>query len=413
MPKHAMEAWVEATYRQPGYVRRRRIWLGALLLFAAGSGAGAFGPEDVLAVEPSAYGWTLARMELASFQESTALWGVSGWIQADRNDDWRYRGGIGLNLDPVRRAQARLNLARTETQTRRLRRAAVYDALTLHARMWQAQADLEAARLAVAIAQLNLEATQLHGAGALELEDARLALEEARLGLAAAENRLEATRAEAELLGLSGPAEPRVLRFALPEPRRDRTPELEAELQSARRDRSWRGLFALRAAATYTGSGDFDYRFEVRTAEPRFDVSFGPKFPFSQAGEWRFSLSARFSLDPTIWAQTRQTELAALERRTSAQQDEARRALDLVFWRRQASLAEERLALASQRLELAQKRERQAERRLELGLVSPLAKEQAALARWQAESRLASAWSAYLRAVHGYLEAADQDWRKP
>ncbi len=413
MSKHTMKARVEATYRRPGYVRRWRIWLGALLLFAATGGARAFGPEDALAVEPSAYDWTLARMELASFQESTALWGVSGWIQADRNDDWRYRGGIGLNLDPVRRAQARLNLERTEAQARRLRRAAVYDALELHARMWQAQADLEAARLTVAIAQLNLEATQLHGAGALELEDARLALEEARLGLAAAENRLEAARAEAELLGLSGPAEPRVLRFALPEPRRDRTPELEVELQSAQRNRSWRGLFALRAAATYTGSGDFDYRFEVRTAEPRFDVSFGPKFPFSQAGEWWFSLSARFSLDPTIWAQTRQTELAVLERRTSAQQNEARRALDLDFWRRQAGLAEERLALASKRLELAQKRERQAERRLELGLVSPLAKEQATLARWQAESRLASAWSAYLRAVHGYLEAADQDWRKP
>lgn len=387
------------------------VW-GLLAAGALGGVALAFGPEDALKVRPPEYETTETRLELARFQDETALWGIATWVQADKLQDWRYRAGVELNLDPVRRAQARLNLAKSERFARKRVRDAIYRALDLHARMWQAQADVEAARIALEIAKLRLEALRYHGAGTLELEDARLAVEDAEIALLGAENRLQAARAEADMLGLRGDAEPRVLRFVLPPAREDAVPRLEAAFQAAQRDRAWRGLVALRAAAVYTGEGEFEYRFDLWTSEPRFGVSIAPKFPFAQPGDWRFSLSARIQLDPNQWAQARQADLALAERRKAAAQRAAERRLDLAFWRRQAVLAEERLKLAEKRLELAKRREAQALKRLELGLIAPLDKERAVWQRLQAESGLAAAWAAYLRAVQGYLDVADGEWRR-
>ncbi len=380
-------------------------WVLATVVFA-------FGPEDALSVRPAGFEEVRTRLELARFQESTALWGASTWVQLDRVRDWKYRAGVELGIDPVRQAQARLNRAQSQRYLRKRARDAVYRALDLHARTWQAQVDLEAARIALRIAKLHLEALKYHGAGTLELEDARLAVDDAEIALLAAENRLRAARAEAAFLGLAGEAEPRVLRFALPPPREDRVAELESAFQAAQRDRSWRGLFSLRAAAVYTGSGDFEYRFEVWTSEPRLGLSMAPKFPFSRPGDWRFTLSARIRLDPASWAQVRQADLALAEQRAVAARRSAERRLDLEYWRRQAELAEERLKLAEERFALAKKRAVRAQQRLQLGLIAPLDKERAFWDRLRAESRLAAAWAAYLKAVQGYLEAADGEWRQ-
>ena len=405
----------------PGAIRRTwkkqnqlvpplKLLLCLAFIPAATQLAFAFGPEDALAVEPAAYLSAAARLELADLQESLAVLNPSGWLQLDYGKDWSYRAGIGLNLDPVRRLEAELNAARTAAMARSQKRAAVYQALSLHARLWQARADLESARLNIEIARLNLEAVTAHGGGELAQEDARLAIEEARLKLSMAQNQLDSSLAEAKLLGLEGGAEPGIVEFELPPAKPAAGPQIEYRLLEARRDRSWRGLFAIRTAATYTG-GDRDYRFELRTADPRFDVSLGPKFPFSQSGEWRFSLSARLTLDPQAWAQTRQGQLAIEEKRARNEFDRARRQMRLDFWRRQVDLASENMKLARKRLELAGRRLQQARMRLSSGLISQLEGKRFELEERRAESRLAMAWAAYLRAVDGYLETADREWR--
>ena len=370
----------------------------------------AFSPEDALEIEPAAYEMSIARLELASIQDSLIAFGSSGWVQVDYTKDWSYRAGIGVTLDPVKQLEVKLNSARTRTLIRARKRAAIYQALSLHARLWQAKSDLEAARVNTEISRLNLEAVKVHDGGELALEDAKLAVEENRLKLEMAQNQLESAIAEARLMGFDGNAEPRTLQFELPPLRADSTSQIQYRLQEARRDRSWRGLFAIRTAAVYTG-GDLDYRFEVRTAEPRFDFSLGPKFPFSQTGEWRFSLSVRLALDPIAWTQIRQNQLMLEETQTINEQKEEKRNLKIDYWRRQVALASKSLELARARSELAGKRLEQAKRRYALGLISKLESKKIELANLLAESQLAMAWAAYLRAVDGYLETADREWR--
>jgi len=370
----------------------------------------AFGPEDALNLPPAAYDLILDRVDLAAFQEGAAGLGAYGWVQTDYVTDWQYRAGLGISLDPVRRLQAELNSEKARAQARARERAAVYEALALHARAWQARADEEAARVGVVLAEMALQSAKARGYGSLQIEDAELALEEARLALEEAENRLRSCLEEARLLGLEGQPEPQTLVFATPPARADRQSQIEYRLQLARRDRSLRGLFAVRAAATYT-SGERDYRFELRSAEPRFDFSLGPKFPFSQTGDWRYTFSLRLALDPAAWAQAGQARLAAEETRRRGEREGARRRTRLDFWSGQVGLALKRLDLARERLQLAERLMHQAERRHAAGLISDVEKRRAELQWRQAESRLAAAWAAYLRAVDGYLEAADREWR--
>jgi len=232
--------------------------------------------------------------------------------------------------------------------------------------------------------------------------------EDARVGLVLAQAELAAVQEEAHEAGLSGPAEPRVLRFALPKPRPDVLGALKLDRQRAAAAKAARGLVALSAQARYLGATG--YAFEVASAGPNLTFSLQhPAAPATQ--EWKFSVAARIALDPAAWTGARRAQLTAERMALERSAQERERERRLVLMEKRATAAWKRLELARKRAGLSRARAEQLDARRAEGLVSPLDAVTAKLAALRARAQTADAWRAYVDTVKAYLDLADGEWR--
>jgi len=386
--------------------RAARLATGLLVL---GFGALAFSPREALEYRPPELGLLELRIALTEEQEAFAQIGLKGSATARYAEDLSAELLLALELGAEQKLEAALKASRAERAYRQTLRDGVYRALKAHAALWGAEAGLQAARLAVEVARLEKEAATARGAGPLAVEEATNALEAARIALAEAELAAEAAAAEARALGFAGAAEPTPLAFALPPARADRAAHLELALADARVSQAQRSLFVLSAELAYQDRVALGLKAE--TAGPSIGVAVGPKNPLVPPGTWQVGVSARLSLDPWAWTQVHEAELAAREARVRAEQKAEERGRRLRALRARAELGEKRLRLAQKRLELAKARLRAAQHRWERGMFSWLDLRRAEVSRWQAEQAVAQAWAAYLDTVKAYLDLADGEWR--
>lgn len=384
----------------------RRVIFGtltALLLLAR-----AFGPEEALTARPAGEAALEGALELTAAARDLRELGLGGGLGLRYDGELAAELALRLDLDPARRVRAELALAAARARLRGAEREAVRRALLAHAELWQRQSEQSLAEARLLVRELELEAARTRGASPLELAERELALEEAGLALAAAQAALERAEARARLLGFSPPAEPRVLRFALPPPRSPVRERLEVRLKELEAQAAWRRLATLRAELARGGTPG--YRLAAESAGPSLTLAVGPEDPLLAPGEVRFSLAAELSLDPALWLEARAGELEAAALARAQAEGERTRPLALAELRQGAELAWKALRLSQRRAELGGQRAELSERRAAAGLLSPLEAERARLAALEAERAVAEAWRRYLEAVARYLEAADALW---
>ena len=368
----------------------------------------AFGPEAALEQKPVGYSAAVLDAVLSGWEEAFARTGIGGSARVGYGEDWNYGLSLQLSFDSEPRLRATLAALEARRGLRAQVRQAVHDALTLHARAWRARVDLEIAELAVQEAELRLEAARSQGRGPLDLDELTYRAEDARVGLVLAQAELAAVQEEAHEAGLSGPAEPRVLRFALPKPRPDVLGALKLDRQRAAAAKAARGLVALSAQARYLGATG--YAFEVASAGPNLTFSLQhPAAPATQ--EWKFSVAARIALDPAAWTGARRAQLTAERMALERSAQERERERRLVLMEKRAAAAWKRLELARKRAGLSGARAEQLDARLAEGLVSRLDAVAAKLDALRARAQTADAWRAYVDAVKAYLDLADGEWR--
>ncbi len=385
-------------------MKKTWAWTGWLLMGAAL----AFGPEAALDQKPPGYAAALLDAELARWEAAFARAGLGGSASAGYGEDWSYGVSLQLSLDPEPRARADVAALEARLGLRGQVREAVYEALTLHARAWKAQAEREAAARALEEARLRLEAARVQGRGPLELDERAYRVEDARLALELAEAKLVEVLDEAREKGFSGTAEPRVLRFELPAPADDLLGTLRLRQQRAAAAKTWRSLAVLNAQARYLGPTS--YTFEATSAGP--DLAFSLQHPAVPATrEWKFSVGARLVLEPSAWTGARRAQLAAERLAAQKHAQESGRARRIALVRKRALGAWKRLELAQRRAELARRRAEQAKARWAAGMLPRLDALAAATAALRAEGQTADAWRAYLDAVKAYLDLADGEWR--
>ncbi len=385
-------------------MRKTGVWTVWLLLIVAF----AFGPEAALERRPAGYAEAVLDAKLAGWEAAFARTGLGGSANVGYGEDWKYGLALRLSLDPAERARAELAALEASRKLRQEVRQAVYETLTLHARAWRARAGREAAALALEGTRLRLEAARAQGRGPLDLEDLAYRVEDARLALQLTEAELQEVEDEVRDAGLSGPAEPRVLLFALPDPAADHLSALRLRQQRTVAMQAWRGLAVISAQARYLGTTG--YTFEVSSAGPGLSLSVQhPATP--AADEWRFGVAARITLSPAAWTSARRAGLAAGRLAADMEVQMRERSRRLVLMRRRIEGAWKRLQLAQKRVGLADRRAEQVSMRMTAGLAARLDALSARVAALQAEAQLADAWKAYVEAVKAYLDLADGEWR--
>ena len=368
----------------------------------------AFSPEEAQGVGPAGEGALVESVRLAEAIRGFGELGLAGELAASYREGLSAELTLRLNLDPAVKTRAELEALTARARLGAVRRKAIRQALLAHAELWQAEANLEAAQAQVRLRQLELKAARARRAGPLELEARSLALEEAGLALEAAESSHRSAEARVRMLGFSPPAEPRVLRFALPPATPDRTEALRLKLQALEAQAAYRRLAWLQAGLFYQGA--LSYRLSAETAGPSLALTLGPEDPLRPAGTLEFSLSARIQLDPAAWMQARKRTLDLRAEEADRRLQEQTTALRTGELRENAERAWRRLQLAEKKAALARKQAALAQKRLRRGLLSPLEAERVRLSYLDAKTARADAWRRYLEAVAAYLEAVNGSW---
>jgi len=368
----------------------------------------AFGPEAALKRLPSGYLQQAAEAELAEWEAEFARFGLGGSANVDYGPEWSYGLTLRLSLDPNIRLRAKVAALEAQRSLRKQTRQAVYQGLTLHARAWRAQVEVKTAEKALEEAKLRLKAARIQGRGLLDLNDFSYRVEDAQIALELAEAEHAEVRKQAREAGFSGPAEARVIHFALPDPMADRAGKYRLQQQQAAAARAWRNLVVLSMQARYLGT--INYVFEASSVGP--DLSFTVQHSATPAaGEWRFGLGARITLDPSAWTAARRAELTAARIPAEQRAQENERRHRLVLLRKRAEGAWKRLQLAQKRAVLAKRRAEQVNDRVAAGLAAHLDALTASLAALRAEAQVASAWRTYLETTKAYLDLANREWR--
>jgi len=386
---------------------KRWFWLLSLLPSVL-----AFGPDQALRITPPGFSDVVAALELGAWEQRAAWAGLSGSAGVNHafGGATSYDLRINLSLDPLKRTSTSLDELRREAKLRAEVRAAIYEALVTHARLWRSQAALSAAQLGVERARLSLEAARLRKLGPLTLEDRDLALREAVVKLDLAQSELRAAQARASSLGLVGAAEPGTLHFRIDnEGEKALRFRLENTMASESAAAAWRHLAVLEFSASYSGDPSLSINLTTANLGVGFDLKNMPELAAAPTG-WTYSLGARVVLDPTAWLEAARQNHEAGYTIIKNRVEEAKIAAQTDELRARVEAAWKRIELSRRRSELARLRLQQTRLRAGNGLVPKLDLEAARINAINAEVRVAEAWEAYVDAVKAYLDAVDGEW---
>ncbi|AEB10832.1 TolC family protein [Marinithermus hydrothermalis] len=407
----------------------RALGMGSLLLWSA---AFAFGPEEALEYRPPNLDLLEQQIRLLEGDLMETRLGLSGKLKASTNlnqdlaqsglpPEYRLDLEAGWELDPIRLSRAERDLARAQRTWRTALREGIAAALEAHANLWRTQTELERARVRLEEARLRLaELERREGTPELNLRAARLEVKITELEVAQAEQALADARAAAERLGLTGPAEARVLRFELPADApappgvveaKHRLKEAEAGLLKARL-----GLAPnprLGVGVALEDAVELGASAQIRDGRPSLGVGVTLRDPEHRpdATGWSVSLSLEIPLSRGAYLAPERAavgvELARIELERT--QEATARALEQA--RAGAELAWRGLELALENLEITRLSVAEAQTRFEGGTLAERDFLRAKRSLAERERDVARAWQTYLRRVKDVLKLADAEWR--
>jgi outer membrane protein TolC len=325
----------------------------------------------------------------------------------------------------VRTLDALRTVDASDREVRALTRDGIRQALLAHAGLWDAQSTNAAARLtADRAAQFCAEVERKMGLGAvsaLDVELARVDRDDAALALDTAAAGLLSAKDAVARYGLTGDAEPGVLRFLLAEALVADAPAVRESIWSldlarARAQQAHRDMRpAFGVDGTYIGntqiSAGLSSRGPSATATMGYPSLYDPTFLlYGNMKGWQLTFKLDLPLDPAGRAAAKVADADArlAAARLHTQTDDTTQALARTL--REARAAEASLGLAEQRSTLAARKARLVAAQADAGGAGPLAVLDARAQAVTAEATRAKAWAAYVTAVGSYLDLTNGTW---
>ena len=407
----------------------RALGMGSLLLWSA---ALAFGPEEALEYRPPNLDLLEQQIHLLEGDLMETRLGLSGKLKASTNlnqdlvesglpPEYRLDLEAGWTLDPIRRSRAERDLDRARRTWRTALREGIAAALEAHANLWRAQTELARAQVRLEEARLRLaELERREGTPELNLRAARLEVKVAEFEVAQAEQGLADARAAAERLGLTGPAEARVLRFELPA----NAPAPPAVVEAAHRlKEAEAGLLQARlglAPNPRLGVGvaledavELGVSAQIRDGRPSLGAGVTLRDPEHRpdATGWSLSLSLEIPLSRGAFVAPERAAIGVELARTDLERTREATTQALEQALAGAELAWRGLELALENLEITQLSVAEAQARFEEGTLAERDFLRAKRTLTERERDVARAWQTYLRRVKDLLKTADAEWR--
>lgn len=391
----------------------------------------AFGPSEALnyippELEPAQDAAQAAEQYLAALRS-----GLSGSIGTSFQEESRYQVDFGFESPTkTQTTEAEQNLEDLNWQVRQILRSGQREALTAHAQLWQAQANLAQAGLAYERARLGFvdtrRLTELGAASNLELKAAHLELLQAELSLNSAQTEQANAQAQAARYDLIGPAQAEVIYFALLQPNFEALPAYreaywqvrtsEAELVEAQ-DALWPGV------DLSLGYGGTDATIEAGLAgigslggpTPNAQVSAGGDLSEGEPGivsdeGFGVTLALALPINPANRAQVQSRQASLQSARLAFERTQSEIGLDLAVELSSAQTAAEVLNLSRAKWETARQQFAVNQARYAAGDISTDALLESYAEVFGQEAEWATNWESYIEAVFQYLEFVDGIW---
>ncbi len=353
-------------------------------------------PEDALSFEPPGLDALIEQASLTDLEYRAQQVGLTGRVGLQLRDSlgpsatlslwWRYAPDRLLS-----EAQQAENAWR---QVRSARRRGVRDALLAYGALWKAQ-------IALDLAEIRLQEAKAKG-GDTRMEE--LGLEEAKANLKRA---LET----AKLYGLEGEAEPVALRFVVPEVDLEALPAYQRELYALQRaeqglKKAW--SVYMPNVSFWAGVGGPEGRLLLNASTDGPSLGLRASRPGSGSGNWDYGFDVRVSvpLDVSNYVDIRRAELELEQRRARFDEAKARIALTLDAYLDAVRFAEQRLDTIANFVDEAKQALENAEAGGNAALMT------AARHKLDVQmDRLVDAWMNYVRRLYVYLDYVDQAWQ--
>lgn len=410
---------------------KKRHLCSVITLLALGSASFAFGPEDAYKYQDPRIPPLKAQVDAAAQSLQNAQTGLGGSLTlksgytipgpGNTSDTPGFGlGGTKAELswgpDPVTIGRALRDLERSRRDYYRTVVGSTEGALIAHARLLRFQNEVAQREARLKASQANLaELQKKPDTSADQLERARGDLSFRQLDLQRFQLELQQARDAAASFGLSGDAEPRTLRFAIPQVRVEDTPAYKlalAELQLARAEAQRENLAYLNRLSlgvTYTGS-QVETGLTVGFARGIPSVGASAELKTSSGTKISIGLEANIPLEAFLGGSAQSAQANVRLRELDLESTRQSLAAQLRAAQASIALAEQGLASAETSLASETRFLQQSEADFKAGKIS----EQEYLSRLgdaRAMADYARAWEDYIRSVGDYLELVGGTWQ--
>lgn len=410
-------------------MKKRYLVIVALLVLS--SAALAFGPEEAYKYQDPRIPLLNTQLDAAAQSLQSARLGLSAALTLKAGytlpgpDNTSDTAGFGLGgtkaelswgPDPLTIARALRDLERARRDYYRTVVGSTEGALIAHARLLRFQNEVAQRNARLKASQANLaELQQKPDTPADQLERARGDLSFRQLDLQRFQLELQQAREVAASFGLKGDAEPRTLRFAIPQARVEDLPAYRlalAELQLARAEaqrESLAYLNRLSLGVTYTGN-QLETGILLGFARGIPSVGASAELKASSATKISIGLEANIPLEAFLGSGAQSAQAAVRLRELDLESTRQSLASQLQGAQASIALAEQGLASAESSLALETRFLQQSEADFKAGKIS----EQEYLSRLgdaRALADYARAWEDYIRSVGDYLDLAGAAWQ--